>query len=265
MASTGSGIKILLVEDNPGDVLLIEENLSETASINLINVDRLSTALDRLAGEYFDVVLLDLQLPDSSGLSTFLQVQMLVPLLPIVVMTGMADETLAVRAMQAGAQDYIIKGQLFANDLLLRSIRYAIERKRVAAALEKSERELRSLTENAPDIIVRFDRQLRHVFINQAIEPATGLPPEAFIGKTIREIEIMSLALIEQWEMMVRQVFDSGKQEFFEFEYMSPRGLVFYQAKTVPEFAANGLVESVLAIVRDVTEQRQLESRFLKT
>jgi two-component system, cell cycle sensor histidine kinase and response regulator CckA len=262
---TDQPIRTLLVEDNPGDVLLIQEALSEitVANFDLVDVDRLDQALDRLQTEDFDVVLLDLQLPDSSGLDTFLNIHTLVPLLPIVVLTGIADETLAIQAMQAGAQDYLVKGQVSGSELLLRSIRYAIERKRITVALQQNERDLRSLTDNAPDIITRFDRDLRHIFINRAIEKATGLPPEIFLGKTNRDLGMPS-AQVDQWDAVLLSVFHNGQQELIEFEFSSPNGKRFYQSQYVPEFAADGSVETVLAITRDVTDQKQLEAQFLR-
>jgi two-component system, cell cycle sensor histidine kinase and response regulator CckA len=148
-------IKILLIEDNPGDVLLLQETLSEITfvELELVHVDRLKNALKKLSSEDFDVILLDLVLPDSNGLDTFIQIQEQTPATPIVVLTGMTDETLAISAMKAGAQDYLVKGQVSGSDLLLRSMRYAIERKRIEATLQQREQEFRTLAENAPDII----------------------------------------------------------------------------------------------------------------
>jgi two-component system, cell cycle sensor histidine kinase and response regulator CckA len=128
-------IKILLVEDYPGDVLPIQETLVEMAfeAVEWEHVRQLKTAIDRLESADFDVILLDLVLPDSQGLDTYIQLQAKVPLIPIVVLTEISDETMALRILQAGAQDYLVKGQATANGLLLRSIRYAIERKHIQA------------------------------------------------------------------------------------------------------------------------------------
>ncbi|WP_404790480.1 response regulator [Altericista sp. CCNU0014] len=258
-------IKILLVEDNPGDVLLLEETLSDIAHfrLELSHAERLSQALHRLEAETFDVILLDLLLPDSEGLETFLQIYDRAPLTPIVVLTGMADETLALRAMQAGAQDYLVKGRTSSSDLLMRSIRYAIERKRNEAALYQREQEFRTLTENAPDIIARFDRNLRHLYVNPAVEAVTGLSVRDFLGKTNRELG-MPEALVKQWEEALEQVFETGEQVSIQFEFPTSSGLKYYQSRCVPEFALNGSVESVLAITRDLTEQKQLESQLLR-
>lgn len=258
-------IKILLVEDNPGDVFLLQETLSDITVVqfNVINVERLAEAKHKLQTETFDVILLDLLLPDSAGLDSFTTLHEQVPLIPIVVLTGMNDETLAMRAMQAGAQDYLVKGKVSGSDLLLRSIRYAIERKRVESTLQKREQELRSLTEHAPDIISRFDPDLRYLFINPAIEEPTGLSVEFFMGKTIHELGFPD-AQVEQWETTLRTVFETREALSIDSEYPSTNGLRYYQSRCVPEFAQDGSVESVLVMTRDTTEQHQLESQLLR-
>jgi signal transduction histidine kinase len=142
-------IAILLIEDNPADARLIQEALLDTAQdhptstrFDLSLANRLSAGLGVLARGNVDVILLDLSLPDSKGLSTLLSISARAPALPIIVMTGLDDETVAVGALQAGAQDYLIKGELDSN-LLVRAIRYAIERKRAEEALRASEESLR--------------------------------------------------------------------------------------------------------------------------
>jgi two-component system, cell cycle sensor histidine kinase and response regulator CckA len=258
-------IKILLVEDNPGDVLLLQEILADITFVELqwVHVERLTKAVQCLQSEDFDVILLDLVLPDSQGLDTFIQLQTQAPLTPIVVLTGMADETLAMRSMQAGAQDYLIKGQVSESDLLLRSIRYAIERKRIEAALQKREQELRTLTENAPDIIARFDPKFRHLYVNSAIEAVAGLSVHDFLGKTNRELG-MPEALVHQWEAVLRQVFSTGEPVSIEFEYLTPNGVRYYQSRCVPEFALDGSVESVLGITRDISDRKLAEQKILE-
>ncbi|MGH7207548.1 MAG: diguanylate cyclase domain-containing protein, partial [Nitrospiraceae bacterium] len=128
-------IKILLVEDNPADARLTREMLAEQSDrFDLVHVDRLSEALRRLRRETFHLVLLDLSLSDAHGLDTLRQFQAKSPGLPILVLSGLNDEGLALQAVQNGAQDYLVKGQ--ANgDLLARAIRYAIERKRAEERL----------------------------------------------------------------------------------------------------------------------------------
>ncbi len=131
-------IKVLLVEDNFGDVRLLQAILAEVTSVEveLVRVERLSQALQYLSERKFDGVLLDLSLPDSQGLATCIQIHAQVPQVPIVVLTGLDDETLALSAVQAGAQDYLFKGKV-TGDSLVRSLRYAIERQRTEETLRQ--------------------------------------------------------------------------------------------------------------------------------
>jgi signal transduction histidine kinase len=137
-------IRALLIEDNPGDARLIREMLREAgtigAAVELSLADRLAQGLDRLDQAAIDVVLLDLSLPDSQGLQTFAAVHAAAPSVPVVVLSGLDDEAVAVRAVQEGAQDYLVKGQVDGGTIL-RSLRYAIERQRLEAARADLERQ----------------------------------------------------------------------------------------------------------------------------
>jgi signal transduction histidine kinase len=138
--------KILLVEDNPGDARLIKEMLADARAQDLIVewVSRLADGLEQLSRDKFDLVLLDLDLPDSSGLDTFIKTHAKAPQVPIVVLSGLADETLALTAVRQGAQDYLFKNEINFNQLL-RAIRYATERKQADEKLRESEQNLRLL------------------------------------------------------------------------------------------------------------------------
>jgi len=129
--------RVLLIEDNPGDVRLIKEMLSgsEDGLFELDCVGRLSQGLEYLATRGTGVVLLDLSLPDSYGFDTFLKVYAHSPKVPIIVLTGHDDQTIALSAVKTGAQDYLVKGKLD-RELLLRSMQYSIERKRYQEQLE---------------------------------------------------------------------------------------------------------------------------------
>ncbi len=137
-------VKILLVEDDPDDVWILRSLLDERwdGPLELIHVEMLSSALEACRRGGFDVLLLDLSLPDSQGLETFLKLSAQAGEIPIVVITGLDDERTAIKAVQAGAQDYLIKGQVDDN-LLVRALRYAIER----SGRDRAERELRVTSE----------------------------------------------------------------------------------------------------------------------
>lgn len=125
-------IKVLLVEDNPGDVRLVCETLSEQEGVlyEVTCADSLAGGLERLAQERYDVLLLDLNLPDEGGLKTFHKAHARSLQTPIIVLTGLEDEATAIRAVRDGAQDYLNKGSLNDGDSLSRALLYAVERKR---------------------------------------------------------------------------------------------------------------------------------------
>jgi C4-dicarboxylate-specific signal transduction histidine kinase len=136
-------VAVLLVEDNPADSELITEMLSAVPNVrfDLQSAWSLSGGLARLAEATFDVALLDLSLPDASGLEACVKVRARAPTIPIVVLTGLDDEELAVEALKQGAQDYLVKGHIGSN-LLSRSLRYAIERNKVEVALQAARKDL---------------------------------------------------------------------------------------------------------------------------
>jgi PAS domain S-box-containing protein len=137
-------LRVLLVEDNPGDVDLIREYLPRDGlvSFEVRHAARLATAVEFLEAEHFDLVLLDLGLPDSAGLDTVRDMRRQAPDLPIVVLTGNDDERTGLAAIQEGAQDYVVKGQV-ASVLLSRVLRYALERYQIVLRLRDSEERTR--------------------------------------------------------------------------------------------------------------------------
>ncbi len=136
-------INALLIEDNPAHARLIREMLKEARSaVYGIQVyDRLAAGKKALLSNPANVVLLDLNLPDSEGLDTLTQIHAVDPQVVVIILTSLDDEEMAVEALRKGAQDYLVKGQLN-TDLLLRSIQYSIERKRIEQNLIKREKEL---------------------------------------------------------------------------------------------------------------------------
>jgi DNA-binding NtrC family response regulator len=125
-------IDVLVVEDNLDDFEILHASLNERGShrLRLTHVERLGTALERVQDADFDVVLLDLGLPDGTGLENLTRFTAAAPEVPVVIMTGTDDEELALTAVRRGAQDYLVKGNVDA-DLVLHSVRHAIERNKM--------------------------------------------------------------------------------------------------------------------------------------
>jgi len=182
-------IRVFLIEDDHRYADLIGMFLARgrDTQFELERSDRLLTGLDRLREEEFDLVLLDLNLPDSGGLETFLQTYKQVPQLPIIILTGNDDETLAVKAVHMGAQDYLVKGD--ANgEHLIRSIRYAIERKRSEELLRKAHDELENRVEERTRKLREINESLkREIAERKRIEEALAAEKER-LTVTLRSI-----------------------------------------------------------------------------
>ena len=162
-------IKVLLIEDNPGDTRLVKEMLTNAGEnkFSLVHVGLIKESLVLLKDEHYQVILLDLTLPDGHGLDNLRQVCTVAPHLPVVILTGLDDETTAIRAVREGAEDYLVKGQMD-NNLLVRAVRYAIERKRAKEALRESEERYRTILEEMAEGYFETDLAGKITFINDA-------------------------------------------------------------------------------------------------
>lgn len=252
-------IKILLIEDNPGDARLLQELLGEVTIVQfqLKRVDRLSQGIELLHQESFDLVLLDLSLPDSQGLDSFIRLRDRIPRVPIVVITGLNDETLALRAVQEGAQDYLLKGQL-TSDLLARSIRYAIERHRTQQIIS----EQAALLDIATDAILLQDLESTILFWNKGAERLYGWKAEEVIGLKANELlykqdldqipEVQALLTATgEWQGELNQVTRDNRSVT-----VSSRWALQYDDHHRPK--------SVLVVSTNITDKKSLEAQFLR-
>lgn len=127
------------------------------------------------------------------------------------------------------------------------------------ATLERQKQELEGLLENAPDAIARFDVQLRYLYVNRIVEQALGLPRDALLGKSMSEF--MSDPIYLFWEEHLRQVLAAAQEQEIEFEFATPFGVRFYQARLVPELDAQGTPIAVIVISRDMTDTRVAQQK----
>jgi len=251
-------IRILLVEDNPIDARLLREMIGEANAgrFHLQYADRLVDALDLLSHQPFDVILLDLSLPDARGLDTVTSVHAHAPKVPIVVLTSLDDEAIGVRAVRAGAQDYLIKGRVGA-DLLLRSVRYACERARAVEALERREEHYRSLTENSLDLVSILNSNGTIRYVSPSHERILGYPAEELIGGNA--FSFLHPEDVERLRAVARQPATSEPIEYrFRHKDGSYRTLESYGRDLSHLAGVGGLVVNS----RDVTERKRLEEQL---
>ena len=231
-------IRILMIEDTEVDALVIGEMLTVACPGSHPEcVDRLDKGLERLSQGGISVVMLDLSLPDSNGLETVVKVRAKAPDVPIVVMTGFGDKTLALQAIKEGAQDYLIKGDI-GIDLLSRAVNYSIERKRIEKALEASEARLRTVIEKSADAIVVVDRKGIVQLTNPAAEALLGLEAEHLTG--------------------VEFGFPLTKGETTEIDVLGRHGEVAVAEMRMTEIDW-GDETLYLAVLRDVTKRKMME------
>jgi two-component system, cell cycle sensor histidine kinase and response regulator CckA len=258
---TSSPIKILLVEDNIGDARLLQENLKEVNSIlfQLTQVDYLRDALVRLAAESFDIVLLDLSLPDSQGLESYFRVFQQDATIPVVVLTGLDDESLAIEAMKSGVEDYLVKGQV-TGDLLRRSIRYAIERKQT----EQKLRQQAALLDITTDAILVRDLKQNILYWNKGAERLYEWSSAEAVGKNLLELlqpqSSIDLTLQDILQITLNKGFWQGelikKTKSGEKKTVNSRWTLMSSFQQQPA--------SILGVDTDITDKKQLEKQFLR-
>lgn len=261
-------LRILLVEDNPGDVDLIREMLTETGTVSFSveSVQRLSEALARLKGNSIDLVLLDLGLPDNSGIDTFLKLRAAAPAMPIIILTGNTDQEAAITAVSAGAQDFLVKGQISGN-LIVRAIRYALERKKAEEKLRASEAFTNDILRSVEEGLVVIDHDYRIISANRAYCEQNKMPLEDIIGRHCYEISHHSdKPCFEAGEICAFQhIFATGEScTELHTHYDKEGNTVYVEVKSYPMEDQDGSVISVLELTNDITERKKLEDQLLQ-
>jgi len=248
---TSNRLHILLIEDNPGDVRLIREILRKSEKeYSIEHAETLADALEKLGGDSFDVILLDMNLPDSIGLESIPEIKRVSPKMPIVMLTGLDDEETAISALQLGIQDYLLKDRID-RTLLLSSLRYAIERKRILDALAESEEKYKNLVNNALVGVYQTNIEGEILFVNNAL--AGMLEYES----SEEMMSVMALSLYktaEERDVLIDSLKKTGKVHNFEMEAVTKTGKT---KNLLLSLTLNGDVISGMII--DITERKRME------
>ena len=247
-------MKILLVEDNPVDRMFVTQSLRQVEGFehDLILCESLTEALEQLAASEFDVILLDLWLPDSEGLETCHRVADAVRNIPVVVMTGTDDRALATEAMRSGAQDYLVKGA-FPGSAIARVLQYAIDRYHFQRELTHREYHFQQVLSHVPAIIWTTDSALEITSALGTGLQLLNLDPQQIVGKTLKEF----LRTTGETDGAVRahQRALKGRSVGFETEW---RGRTF-EVKVEPLHEPEREVSGTIGVALDVTERRHLD------
>ena len=259
--------RILLVEDNPGDAFLVRTLLEETGEpFDIEHRSDLASAMAVLNGDgpdaLFDVVLLDLTLPDSSGVQTISRVRSCANAAPVVVLTGHKDEELAFEALQHGAEDYLTK-EFPDGRTIRRSIRYAIERSRAERALKESEERYRKLVELAPELISVLSGE-EIVYMNQQGVSILGArDSDKLVGRSFMEmVHPSSRETLEEYISRYRNGYP-GRADF-TIICQRPEGENVELEVSAIAFTHEG-APAMLMLAEDVTDKRKVERQLVQT
>lgn len=248
-------IRILLVEDDEEDKELLARNLREirNPAYEIEWVPRLDQALDILGRQAFDVILLDLSLPDSYGEETFNRVHEKAAHLPIIILTGLSEEKFSLELMRRGAQDFLNKEHMSAK-LLSRLIRYAIERKKSLSEIFLTQEKYRTIFENSAIAITVTDRNERIVSWNRFAEGLLGMTHEDLYGKPVS-----SLYSEEEWRRIRSyRIREKGSQPILEAQVIRKDGTVLDVdiSITVLKDEAGNITGSI-GIMKDISERKR--------
>ena len=261
-------IRVLLIEDNPGYSEVIRIMLDKVADTQfyLLGSKTLSDGLHKLAKDGADVILLDLRLPDSQGIETFDRVSAQAQNVPIIVLTVIDDDELALEAVQKGAQDYLVKEKVDAK-LLVHSIRYAIERKRVDETLRETDFFLQNILESSLAISILYTELDGNIlYWNKGAENIFGYKAGEIIGKHKAEIlypqdEVETKKKIEE---VKSYIFNNKKGTSCEIREVSKDGhKLWINLHLTPRFDENGEVIGILGIGQDITERKRMGEMLL--
>ena len=257
-------MRVLMIEDDPVSAEIIRAYLLHGAAqgIELELAGSLQEGMEILEAREADLVLLDLFLPDSRGYETFESLRNTHRAVPIIVLTGVDDDSLAENAVRNGAQDYLVKSTLTPN-LLARSIRYAFERSRSQAALKTREALYRMMAENASDLISRHAPDGRTLYASQAARNLLGFEPEELVGRSF--VELLEPRDRPMAASRVRKLARSTGIEMLTFRLRRKDGARVWlevRCRAVREEGGEGEASEILCISRDVTERRRAEARL---
>jgi DNA-binding NarL/FixJ family response regulator len=247
---------LLLIEDNPGDVRLIQTILKKAGSqiveMSLVHADRLATGLNELEKREFDIILLDLGLPDAQGLEALIAIFQQAPDIPIIVLTGNQDEILALQAIRAGAHDYLVKGRLD-GELLTRALRYAIERNHLLIELDEirlskqRDREMRSLERLSGTQQTAVTAQL------YGLAPLSQTLPDLFAELVAHYGELLEMALEQQAYRVEYDV--PGKLQLFADRLgvlrATPRDVIEIHATALKQTGSGATHQKIVALMQE--------------
>ncbi len=259
-------VKVLMIEDLELEATLVRQMLASvrTMRFELVWVDRVQRGLDHLATHDVDVILLDLNLPDSAGYGTFERVHAHASELPIVLFTNVDDEAQAARAVREGAQDYLIKHRIDATHLS-RSLRYAVERQRADAALRRSEERYALAVRGSNDGVWDWDLRSDEVYYSPRWKAILGLGPDAPLNTMAAWLERIHPADTSELEDALQRHL-RGETEHFDCEYRvrhEDGDWIWVSSRGVAVSGAAGEPRRMAGSLTDITTRKSYEEQLV--
>jgi PAS domain S-box-containing protein len=254
-------LKILVVEDDEIDKKQVERFLSRSSiSYDVEFTEYLDNALKLLDQREFDILLLDLNLPDSNGLGTLVAVEKAHPNLAKIVVTGECSEGLGLEAVAKGAQDYLVKGK-FDIDILVRAINYSIERKKSEEALQESKDKLNAMLESISDPMIMVDKDLHIIWTNEASKNLFG---DDIMGKKCFQVYHGKDTQFKLDSCTAIKAFQDGQAHSCDFQVVDKNGTkrYFHCTANVALRDNKGNQTAVIAIARDITDRKNAEEKI---
>lgn len=247
---------ILHVEDNPGDIFLIAKSLEQLdLNVHVTVQHRLSDAMSWLSDHTVDVVLLDLNLPDSDGLSALCTLMKHYPSLCTVVLTGNEDWDIGEKSVQYGAQDFLVKNAIN-EQLLLKTITYSYERHKLSNRVRESEAHLQEIYDTVTSVIFKISvegaNRFRYLMVNHAFCKRIGKQSEEIIGKLVDEV--LPSNSIEQTFREYNKAITSKSTNTWEMKMDFDPGQTAGIVTLTPHFNDSGACEYIIGSVQDLTE-----------
>jgi len=252
---TAERIRILVVEDNPGDADLVDERLREAKGyrFDIAHEEHLAGAVHRLATEPFDVILLDLGLADSQGFDTLRRMQQACGQIPIVVLTGLNDQEAGLEAVRKGAQDFLVKSEVTAS-LLIRSVRYAIERQHT----DEAGRLLAAIVESSDEAIIGKSLDMTITSWNKGAERLYGYSAREAIGKCV--CLIVPEERRDELKQFAKVIRGGGRVAPHDTTRQRKDGSqVDVSVSLSPVCDRNGKIVAISSVARDISERLRLE------
>lgn len=257
--NTPSSVKVLLVEDSPTDALIIGEALIDISDFEheLTHAESLAAALAHAQETRFDVVLLDLGLPDGSGIDTFRRFRHVAPDTPVLVLTGLGDISVGLVAIQEGAQDYLLKREIQAA-LLSRAIRYAIERHRALTALAASEERFQLAVSGASAGLWDWNLRTGEMYLSVHFREIVGHAEDELPNEMRAHYDIIHRDDVERVMLALRAHTENRRPYDIEYRVRTRAGdYRWIQSRAQALWDASGTAYRMVGWILDVTDRRR--------